>query len=261
MKVLSAIVLAAILLTLLGSGVSTAAASSGMAPAVSSAPAGFGETSIFGAAAYSGYPTISIVSVVQGASVTVKGNNFPPNDTFWVRMNLMGTKGVSGTIVETVTTDASGKLSDSTYAIPSALKNEYKVAIRLISPVTGYYAYNWFYNNTSAGANTGGPVSSSTYSGYPIFSIAAVQQDKNVTISPSNFPPNDEFYVRLNSMGTQGVGGEVVQIVTTDASGVLNDKVYFIPDSLKGSYKIAIRLESTNSVYYAYNWFYNNNAP
>jgi hypothetical protein len=35
-----------------------------------------------------------------------------------------------------------------------------------------------------------------------------------------------------------------------------------IPASLKGSYQIAVRLQSnTGSGYFAYNWFYNNNAP
>ncbi len=259
MKNLSAIVLAVALLAVPGGGV--LAAANGIGPEVSSSPAAFEATSIYGASAYSGYPTIAIASVVQGTSVTVLGSNFPPNDTFWVRMNYMGTKGVSGTIVETVTTDASGNLSDTTYSIPSALQNEYKVAIRLISPDTGYFAYNWFYNNTTTSGSSSGSTSSSTYSGYPTFSISAVQQDTNVTISPSNFPPNDEFYVRLNWMGTQGISGHVVQIVTTDANGALNDTVYYIPDFLKGSYKIAIRLESPTSGLYAYNWFYNNDAP
>ena len=259
MKYLSAIVLAAILLTLPGSSVMAAATStSGMDTLVSS-PAGVEGTSIYGGG-YSWYPTFAITSVVKGSSVTILGHNFPPNDTFWVRMNWMGTKGVSGAIVETVTTDASGNLSNSTYAIPAFLANEYKIAIRLISPVTGYFAYNWFYNNTVPPVST--PAPPSGYSGIPTFAISAVQQDKNVTIWPTNFPPNDTFWVRLNWMHTQGIAGAVMQTVTTDANGNLNDTTYPIPDFLKGSYQIAIRLESVNyPYYYAYNWFYNNDAP
>lgn len=255
MKVFSAVTMAVILITLPSSIAAAGAQSDGFAMGQ------FVEKTIFGGALYSGYPTFSIVSVAQGTSVTIQGSNFPPNDTFWIRMNTMGTQGIGGSIVETVTTDAGGNLSDTSYNIPNELVSDNKIAIRLISPVTGYYAYNWFYNNTQAGANTGGPVSSSSYSGYPSFTIAAVQRDKNVTISASNFPPNDEFYVRLNTMGTQGINGDVVQTVTTDASGNLNDLVYFIPDGLKTSHQIAIRLESKSSIYYAYNWFYNNNAP
>jgi len=259
MKFLSAIVLAAVLLTLPGSGVFAAAPSTSGMDTIVSLPAGVDGTSIF-SGGYSGYPTFAITSVVQGSSVTILGHNFPPNDTFWVRMNWMGTKGVSGTVVETVTTDASGNLSDSIYNIPGFLVSEYKIAIRLISPVSGYFAYNWFYNNTAPASPSPSPPAG--YSGYPTFAISAVQEDTNVTISPTNFPPNDTFRVRMNWMHTKGIAGAVVQNVTTDANGTLNDTTYAIPDFLKGSYKIAIRLESINyPYYYGYNWFYNNDAP
>ena len=55
-----------------------------------------------------------------------------------------------GAIVETVTTNANGKLSNLTYEIPDFLQNASQVAIRLESPHTGYYAYNWFYNNSTS---------------------------------------------------------------------------------------------------------------
>ena len=64
-------------------------------------------------------------------------------------MNWMWTRGIAGTIVQTVTTDANGKLSDLTYEIPDFLMNTGRIAIRLESPTTGYYAYNWFYNNNA----------------------------------------------------------------------------------------------------------------
>jgi len=211
---------------------------------------------------YSGYPTFAITGVVKGSTVTILGNNFPPNDTYSVRMNSMGTKGVAGTIVATVTTDASGNLSSSTYNIPSSLSTTYRIAIRLESPSSGYFAYNWFYNNTAPASPSPSPSPPSGYSGYPTFAITAVQRDSTVTIAPANFPPNDTFRVRMNWMHTRGIAGAVVQTVTTDASGTLSATTYSIPDFLKGSYQIAIRLESINYPnYYAYNWFYNNNAP
>lgn len=58
-------------------------------------------------------------------------------------------------------------------------------------------------------------------------------------------------------MGTQGVAGSIMQIVHTDANGHLDDSTYAVPAFLKGSYKIAIGLESPSSGYYTYNWFYN----
>jgi hypothetical protein len=211
---------------------------------------------------YTGYPTFSIASVVKGEKVSITPKNFPPNDKFDVRMNWMGTRGEAGAIVETVTTNANGKLSDTTYKIPDFLAGAYQVAIRLESPTSGYYAYNWFYNNTTTGGtppptDPGKP----SYVGYPTFAIGSVIRDKNVGIVPSNFPPNDSFNVRMNWMGTRGVGGTIVQTVTTDSKGNLSDLKYPIPGYLMGEYQIAIRLESPASGYYAFNWFYNNTYP
>ena len=209
---------------------------------------------------YTGYPTFKIASVEKGKTVTITPKNFPPNDSFDVRMNWMGTRGEAGAIVETVTTDADGVLSNLTYDIPDFLANSYQVAIRLESPTSGYYAYNWFYNNTTNGTTPPDPDKPS-YVGYPTFAIEAVIRDKNVKIIPNNFPPNDTFKVRMNWMGTRGVGGPVVQTVTTDGEGKLSDLKYPVPDSLHGEYQIAIRLESPNTGYYAFNWFYNNTYP
>jgi len=209
---------------------------------------------------YTGYPTFSIASVTKGESVTITPKNFPANDSFDVRMNWMGTRGEAGAIVEKVTTDANGKLSNTTFEIPDFLANAYQVAIRLESPTSGYYAYNWFYNNTTTGTTPPDPDKPS-YVGYPTFAIESVVRDKNVKIIPDNFPPNDTFKVYMNWMGTRGVGGQVVQTVTTDSKGKLSDLKYPIPDYLKGEYQIAIRLESPNTGYYAFNWFYNNTTP
>ncbi|MBC8506073.1 MAG: hypothetical protein ISR58_07475 [Anaerolineales bacterium] len=258
MKYLSAIVLAAIFLALSGSGVMAAEVPVGGVVTIASSPIGTEGTTLYGSA-YSYNPTITIISVAEDATVTVQGYNFPPNDTFYVRMNYMGTQGKSGVIVETITSDSSGNLTDTTYPIPSELDGEYQIALRIISPASGYFAYNWFYNNSSG---TGGiPTTTTGYSGIPTFAITAVKRDINVTIGPTNFPPNDTFWVRMNWMHTQGIAGVVVQTVTTDANGNLSDLDYPIPAFLHGSYQIAIRLESINyPYYYAYNWFYNNST-
>ena len=257
MKYLSAIVLAAIILVSSGSGALAADVPTGGADTIAFSPMGTEGTTLY-SSAFSYSPTITIISVTEAVSVTVQGHNFPPNDTFWVRMNWMGTQGVAGTVVATITTDAGGNLSSVTYNIPGFLSSAYQIAIRLESPSSGYFAYNWFYNNTTTGGTGGIP---STYSGFPSFAITAVTRDTNVTIGPTNFPPNDTFSVRMNWMHTQGIAGVVVQTVTTDADGNLSDLDYEVPDFLKGSYQIAIRLESNNyPYYYAYNWFYNNST-
>jgi hypothetical protein len=179
-------------------------------------------------------------------------------------MGQMGTQGIGGYKVTTVDSGSGGSKS-YTFIIPSQLAGSYKISIRMQSPFSGYYAYNWFYNNTTGGATQPPPATtpppSTTpppgYSGIPTFSILSVEMDKNVTVQTSNLPPNDSFRVTMGPMGTQGIGGTVVDVVDS-GSGGSKQYTFDTPQSLYGSYKISIRMESPTSAYYAYNWFYNN---
>jgi hypothetical protein len=204
--------------------------------------------------AYSGIPTFSILSVDKNVSVTITTYNFPAGDTYTVTMGPYGTQGIGGVVVGTTNSGSGGSFT-VTYSIPSSLSGSYRIAIRLQSPTTGYYAYNWFYNDTTGNASTSVP----GYSGYPYFFIAAVVRDTSVTINASNFPASDTFRVLMGPYGTLGVGGTQVATQSTGSGGSFT-ATYPVPASLAGSYKIAIRLESTTSGYYAYNWFYNNTA-
>ncbi|KAF0109973.1 MAG: hypothetical protein FD147_1945 [Chloroflexi bacterium] len=95
---------------------------------------------------YVGIPTFSIVSVAKNTSVTIAAVNFPPGQTFTVRIGEFGTRGIGGTVVTTVASGAGGSFN-ATYSIPAVLAGRSKIAIRLESATGYYYAYNWFYNN------------------------------------------------------------------------------------------------------------------
>jgi hypothetical protein len=213
---------------------------------------------------YSGVPTFSIVSVVRDQSVTIQTYNLPPNDKFDVTMGKMGTQGIGGTKVAQVDSGSGGSKS-YTFSIPSWFDGHYKISIRMQSPFSGVYAYNWFYNNTTGGATqpppTTTPPPSTTpppgYSGIPTFKIMSVVRDDEVTIQTNNLTPNDSFRVTMGKMGTQGIGGTVVDVVASGSGGT-KTYTFDIPQSLYGSYKISIRMESPTSGYFAYNWFYNN---
>jgi hypothetical protein len=199
-------------------------------------------------------PTFSITGVVKDTSVTIYTYNFPASDTFDVLMNYIGTKGVNGIKVATINSGSGGSFS-ATFSIPSSLKGLYQIAIRLQSNKgSGYYAYNWFYNNTTGSSGNGG---SSGYSGIPTFSITAVVKNTSVTILTNNFPKNDSFDVLMNYIGTQGIDGIKVATIDSGAGGAFT-ATFPIPVEMKGQKQIAIRLQSnTGSGYYAYNWFYN----
>lgn len=204
-------------------------------------------------------PTFSISAVVKDDSVTIKTSNFPANRTFTVLMGKIGTRAIGG--VEVAKTDSGkGGAFEATYKIPASLKGLAQISIRMDS--APYYAYNWFYNNTTGSGGTGGVTTATPipgYSGYPSFSILAVDRDNTVTIRTKNLPPNVTFTVRMGKYGTMAVGG--TQVTTTDSGkGGTQDFTYSIPAGLKGLDRIAIRMDSGPG-YYAYNWFWNNDAP
>lgn len=202
-------------------------------------------------------PTISIVSVDAGKTVTIQTNNYPANDNFDVLMGKIGTRGVGGTKVTTVSSGAGGAQT-FTFTIPDALKADQQIAIRLQSPATGYFSYNWFFNVSSTpGVPPTGSVPPGTV---PTFSIQSVVKDSSVTIVTKNYPANDTFNVTMGMFGTQGVGGVAITAVSSGAGGA-QTFTFNIPDSLKGESRIAIRLQSPTSGYYSYNWFWNSTAP
>ena len=73
--------------------------------------------------------------------------NFPSNDDFTVTMGYMWTRGINGIVVGSQNS-GNGSFT-ATYDIPAALQGQYQISIRLQSPTSGYYSYNWFYNNTA----------------------------------------------------------------------------------------------------------------
>lgn len=95
------------------------------------------------------YPTFFVNSVVRNGTVTVTAYNLPASDTFQVRMGYYGTLGIHGIPVATFPT-GSGGTQTMTFSIPPELYNCFQIAIRMQSVQgSGFYAYNWFYNNTA----------------------------------------------------------------------------------------------------------------
>lgn len=62
-------------------------------------------------------------------------------------MGKMGTKGINGIPVTTINSGVGGSFN-ATFDIPASLAGSNQIAIRLESTTGGFFAYNWFYNNT-----------------------------------------------------------------------------------------------------------------
>jgi len=96
---------------------------------------------------YGWVPTIWIASVNRNSTVTVQTNNFPANTDFQVLMGPMGTHGY-GYYVSTFNSGGGGSMT-LTFPIPPQLYGAYQISIRTQNQWSGYYSYNWFYNNTT----------------------------------------------------------------------------------------------------------------
>jgi hypothetical protein len=203
---------------------------------------------------YTGIPTFSITDVVAGETVTIKTNNFPKDIDFVVMMGKMWTQGIDGIEITSINSGEGGSFT-ATFEIPEALDEDYRISIRLEATKGGYYAYNWFYNNT-----TNGVEESNGYTGIPTFSITAVVKNNTVTIKTNNFPADVDFNVLMGKMWTQGINGTYVTTINSGDGGTFTLS-FDIPEVYEGYNQISIRLEATSGRYYAYNWFYNVTYP
>jgi len=96
-------------------------------------------------------------------------------------------------------------------------------------------------------------------SAVPIVSIVDVAQNTQVTIDGANFPAGQTLTVLMGPYGNAGAGGTPAGTINSGTSGCFN-AAFAIPTSLAGSFKIAIRVQTADGVFYGYNWFYNSNT-
>ena len=195
-------------------------------------------------------PTLTILSVKKDESVTVKGVDFPSGETFDILMGKEGTEGIDGTVITTISIEEDGEFVMDV-DIPEDLKSESKIAIRFESQDSDLVCFKTFENQTGA---SGGTTPTTTI---PTISIVSVEEDQKVTVKTYNFPADKDFDVLMGMIGTRGVGGIKVTTINSGAGGTF-EATFNIPEELKGLYQIAIRMQTSNGVYYAYNWFYNN---
>jgi hypothetical protein len=222
---------------------------------------------------YTGIPTFRIVEVIRDDSVTVETNNYPIDQTFNVTMGPFGTQGIDGISVGTFKTGLGSDLT-ATYNIPAELLGQSRIAIRMqTSNADPYFAYNWFYNNTSNDSTSDkagtqpektsepkAPATSKAYAGIPIMVITAVKRDASVTFETGNYPPNEVFDVYMGPKSTQAINGIWVGQFQSGSGGSFPVMVP-VPEELNGLNQISIRAETDQpNLYFSYNWFYNNST-
>lgn len=216
-----------------------------------------------GTAASKATPFTKILNVVPDTEVTLQVYNFPADKEFIVTMGPMGTRGVDGYVIGTQNSGEGGSFI-VTYPIPEPLHASEMISIRLESTSSGHFAYDYFKNLEGYSADVPDPTVNPdwklTAGTYPLTQIVSVNQGTSVTVKGTNFTKNDEYTVRMGVFGTKGVGGVIVDTFSTGDSSTFS-ATFSIPESLKNRTQIAIRFESVNSPYYAYDWFYNKTTP
>jgi hypothetical protein len=204
--------------------------------------------------------SLTIASVEKGKSVTIRVVNMPAYKEFRVRMNQIGTKGVGGTIAGTVKTGKDGSVT-AKLPIPAQYKDLSLIAIRIeATDSTGYYAYNWFTNNTSGGStstNTGGSSSpSTTVTGSGKISIESVEEDVDVTITARYLPANRLLSVWFDWRNQKGVINSLrAGTVKSDSSGTLKATIK-MSVGIHDRREVGIRLVDGSSTSAAL-WFLN----
>ena len=91
---------------------------------------------------------------------------------------------------------------------------------------------------------------------YPRTIVNKINKNTSVKVTGYNFTKNDEYTVRMAPFGNQALGGIIVATFDTGDENSFTKK-FEIPEGLEGISPIAIRFESKNSTYYAYDYFYN----
>ncbi len=81
----------------------------------------------------------------------------------------------------------------------------------------------------------------------PTISINSVVTDQTVSITTYNYPANQDFVVTMGPMGSMGINGYYVTTINSGAGGSF-PATFAIPYQLKGSYQIAIRLQSAQGL-------------
>lgn len=210
---------------------------------------------------YSGIPTFRIINVVKDTSVTIETNNFPPNQTFYALMGMIGTRGIGGVPVGSFDSGAGGTLT-AVFNIPDSLKGQERIAIRTqTTHANPYYSFNYFYNadgNVPPDTGQGGGPENDT----PLtINITAVVRNFSVTFQTIDYPANQNFAVFLGPSGSRGLGGILVGQFASGAGGSFPVTVP-IPARLANSEQIDIRVQTSHrNPYYSYNFFSNATTP
>lgn len=204
--------------------------------------------SVMVANAQTAVPTFNVTAVTRNQSVTISGVNFPPNQTFTVRMGPYGGYGVSGAVSSTQINTGNGAFT-AQVAIPAAVNNMSRIAMRLDNGSI-YFSYNWFWNNTTNPPSTVPERTGTNAPKIPPTTVRTINptigiekiEGETVTFRTYDFPANQVFNVY---MGSRASGGYSDYIGTFNSgNGSNQDVMITIPARIAHYGYMWLRLDS-----------------
>jgi hypothetical protein len=202
-------------------------------------------------------PTITIVSIKDGESVTVHASGLPAGMSFAARMDKATTTASNGVFVGTGISASDGTF-DATYAIPASLITQRQIAIRIESATGGWYAYNWFTNQAKTPVPGTTTTPTATASNIHI-EVIAVEENTRIRVRATNFPANIDFKVRIGPYYTFGQNQQFMATINSGTGGSFLFNVN-LPAIVRDVSLVTIRMDAvTGSLLYTYNAFTNVN--
>ena len=188
----------------------------------------------------------------------------PGNYTIFIGPNIPG----QPSIIAGYATELNGPRFTKTLDIPAELKGYDELKVAVVNAFNGHsgsmafiFADGYPYVDPEGNFSTVHGTDSSGYSSTatPFTNILNVVPDGEVTLQVFNFPANKDFIVTMGPLGTRGIGGYVIGTQNSGDGGSFI-VTYPIPSQLAGSDYISIRMESTTSSHFVYDYFQNHSA-
>jgi hypothetical protein len=186
----------------------------------------------------------TIVAVEKNEYVVVSMENFPANETYYVRMNYNGTNGVNGILASKLATNSSDTSFYAKFPIPEELVNEDIINIRFeniegeIDP-----AYNYFYNEDAAFNPSLYDYSDTEYNnldvGDPQFTVLEVVYGSYMVVETKYVPEGERWAVYMKDGAMDAT--RLYEVNGFDAvEGGIYKMTLNIPDDLRYKEKIAV---------------------
>lgn len=185
-----------------------------------------------------------ILSVKANESITIHTVDFPVRTKFVVRIGEAKQQAAKAAVVAEFNSEKGGAI-EATYAIPAELKDKRILGIRIESP-DGYYAYDWFFNNTYVYVTDKNQT--------PELSFSGVKKDKSVTVEGKNLPANTLLGVRVGPYDNFYRSYATLDSVRSDENGKVKFELS-LPKAAQGVENVTVRLDGGGR--YAINTFKN----